>query len=162
MTQNRSALAEATLQTEESPQPDPALKRLDKLVGTWDLRGRTLDSKEDNISGQITVEWLLDGFYQQQRGEWDFAGTKFHSMEIVGYDPATKKFAAYAYSSMGGSPLPYYWDVQGNVVTHWTEGSKYTGTFSADGNTISGGWRPDKGVEANAGNAYDATMTRIK
>jgi hypothetical protein len=162
MTQDHSTIAKTTPQTEQSPQPDPALKRLEKLVGAWELRGRTLDSKEDNIFGQMTIEWLLDGFFQQQRGEWDFAGTKFRSMEIIGYDPATKKLSAYAYSTMGGVPLAYYWDVQGNVVTHWTEGSKYTGTFSADGNTLSGGWRPDKGVEANAGNAYDATMTRIK
>jgi hypothetical protein len=32
-------------------QPDPALKRLEKLVGTWELKGRTLNSTEDNITG---------------------------------------------------------------------------------------------------------------
>jgi hypothetical protein len=56
----------------------------------------------------------------------------------------------------------FCWDVQGNVVKHWVEGSTYTGEFSEDGNTITGGWRPDEGVEANVGNAYDATMTRVK
>jgi hypothetical protein len=30
------------------PKPDPALRRLDGLVGTWKITGRTLDSKEDN------------------------------------------------------------------------------------------------------------------
>jgi hypothetical protein len=38
------------------PKPDPALKRLDKLVGTWEIKGRTLNSKEDNISGRVTIE----------------------------------------------------------------------------------------------------------
>jgi len=43
---------------DQTPQPDPALKALDVLIGTWDLKGRTLDSDEDNISGWNTFEWL--------------------------------------------------------------------------------------------------------
>ena len=61
---------------------------------------------------------------------------------------------------MGGVPLPYWWDVQGDIVTHWTEGSKYTGTFSEDGKILSGGWRPE-GDKESPGNAYDATMIRV-
>ena len=34
--------------------------------------------------------------------------------------------------------------------------------FSQDGKVLEGGWRPDKGVPENPGNAYDATMTRVK
>lgn len=140
--------------------PDPALRRLDKLVGTWRLTGRTLDSPQDDISGQTTIEWLPGGFFLQQRGEIQVKGFTLQSLEIIGYDPSTNVFSAYVYSNMGGIPLPYYWDVQGDTVTHWTEGSKYTGTFSADGKILSGGWRP-VGVEAHSGNAYDATMIRI-
>ena len=40
------------------PTPDPALKRLEKLVGTWELKGRTLHSKEDNITGWTTFGWM--------------------------------------------------------------------------------------------------------
>ena len=38
--------------------PDPALKRLEKLVGTWSIKGRTLDSQDDNISGRVTIELI--------------------------------------------------------------------------------------------------------
>jgi hypothetical protein len=65
------------------------------------------------------------------------------------------------YSSMAGVPAPYQWAVQGDIVTHWTEGSKYTGTFSEDGTILSGGWRPEEGKESPENVGYDATMTRV-
>jgi hypothetical protein len=89
-------------------------------------------------------------------------GLKVRSLEIVGYDASTKLFSSYVFSNMGEVPARYYWDVQGDVVTHWTEGSKYTGSFSKDGNVLSGGWRPEEGVERTRENTYDATMTRAK
>jgi pimeloyl-ACP methyl ester carboxylesterase len=45
-------------QTQQPPTPDPALKLLDRYVGTWDMKGRTLDSDVDNVSGRATFEWL--------------------------------------------------------------------------------------------------------
>lgn len=67
---------------------------------------------------------------------------------------------AFVYSSMGGIPLQYGWGVQSDVVTRWTEGSKYTGTFSADGTILSGGWRAE-GTEESPGNTYDAIMIHL-
>ena len=139
--------------------PDPALGRLEKLVGTWRITGHTLDSRDDNISGRVTIEWLPGGFFLQQRGEKDFMGFKVQSLELIGYDPETQAFSSYVYANMRGVPFRYQWDVQGDIVTHWTEGSKYTGTFSEDGRVLSGGWRPEGGKEGPE-NAYDATMIR--
>ena len=51
-----------TQASQNPPKPDPAHKRLEGLVGTWTLKGRTLDSKEDNITGWTTFEWMLGGF----------------------------------------------------------------------------------------------------
>ena len=61
-----------------------------------------------------------------------------------------------------GRTLDAQWDVQGEVVTHWTEGAKYTGTLSPDGKVLTGEGRPDEGVPSNAGNSYDATMIRVE
>jgi len=144
------------------PKPNPALKRLERLVGMWIIEGRTLDSKDNNVSGRVTIDWLPGGFFLQQRGEIEVMGLKVRSLEIVGYDASTKLFSSYVFSNMGEVPARYYWDVQGDVVTHWTEGSKYTGSFSKDGNVLSGGWRPEEGVERTRENTYDATMTRAK
>jgi Protein of unknown function (DUF1579) len=143
------------------PTPDPALKRLERLVGTWSIKGRTLGSQEDNISGRVVIEWLPGGFFLQQRGEMEFKGFRVESLELVGYDPSTQAFSSCVYSNMGGVPQRYQWDVQGDEVTHWTDGSKYTGTFSEDGTVLSGGWRPDDGKEGPDNAAYDAVMIRV-
>jgi hypothetical protein len=156
MTKNSS-----TQPLQQPPAPSPALKRLDRLVGTWCLKGRTLDSKDDNVSGRVTIEWLPGGFFLHQRGELDFRGLKIYRLEIIGYDPSTKTFPSHVYPNVSGVPLAYQWDIQGNIVTHWTKGSKYTGAFSEDGNILSGGWRPEEGTKNTQENTYDATMTRI-
>ncbi len=147
---------------ERLPRPNPALTRLERLVGAWDIRGRTFNSAEDDIRGKVVVDWLPGGFFLELRGELESRGFHVHSLEIVGYDPSTRAFAAHVYSSMGENAAVYQWDVQGDTVTHWTEGSRYTGQFSADGDTLSGRWRPDEGEPKSEGNSYEAIMTRLK
>ena len=143
---------------QQLPGPDQALKRLERLVGTWDIKGRTLDSDVDNISGWMTSEWILDGFFLQQSGQITFKGLTMQSLEIISYDPASQTFPARVHSDMSGAVLPYHWDIQGNTVTHWTETHKYTGTFSDDGQTLTGGWRP---LDGTGDVTYDAVMTRV-
>jgi Protein of unknown function (DUF1579) len=142
--------------------PDPAFKRLEKLIGTWDMHGHTLDTKEDNVGGWNTFEWTLGGCFLKSFGQMSFMDAKFESLEILGYDPKAKTFPSKAYSSMSSDVLDYGWDVQGNTVTHWDANSIYTGTLSADGQTLTGGWRPKAGHPEAEGNAYDVVMTKRK
>jgi Protein of unknown function (DUF1579) len=142
-------------------QPDPALKRLEKLVGTWKLTGRTLSSKEDNITGWTTFEWMPGGFFLKSVGEINFKGFFMQSLEIIAYDPEKKIFPSSVYSSMSGIIHSYEWDVQGNTVIHSGLGATYTGMFSEDGKMLIGGWRPDEGTESTDGSVYDATMIRV-
>lgn len=151
-----------TILPEQKPMPDPELRRLDKLVGKWSLRGRTLDAQEDNISGRTTIGWLPGGFFLELRGEMEFQGFKSWSLEVISYDLAARVFSSTVYSDMGGVPMPCWWDIQGDVVTHWMEGSKYTGTFSEDGNVLIGSWRPEEGKESTENVGYDAIMIRVQ
>lgn len=79
-------------QATQPPRPEPALKRLERFVGTWEVNGRTLDSEEDNISGRFAFQWLPGGFFLQQRTELNFAGYEVKGLEVIGYDPATDRF----------------------------------------------------------------------
>jgi hypothetical protein len=45
------------------PQPDPAPRRLDRLVGAWTMEGNLVGSDEHNIRGQTTFRWLPGGFF---------------------------------------------------------------------------------------------------
>jgi hypothetical protein len=110
-----------------------------------------------------TFEWLPGGFFLRQRSEPKFAGYHVKGLEIISYDPATDRFSSTVYASMVGVPIPYEHDVQGDQVRIRTElggGATYTGSFSADGNSGSGGWRPDPGKEGPGNVTYDITTTR--
>ena len=54
------------------PQPDPALKRLDRLVGRWRMEGNLVGSDEKTIRGETSFRWLPGGFFLEQRAHIDF------------------------------------------------------------------------------------------
>jgi hypothetical protein len=54
------------------PQPNPELKRLDRLVGRWTMEGNLVGSDEKNITGETTFRWLPGGFFLEQRVRIDF------------------------------------------------------------------------------------------
>lgn len=141
--------------------PDAALKHLNNLIGTWDIVGRTMDSKVDNVKGRAKIEWILDGNFLQQTGLIEMPDMEVNGIEIVGYDSLTGIFPSLVYGNMGSVAIPYYWQIENNTVTHWTKGSKYIGHFSEDKKTLKGGWRPDEEGKSE-GIAYDATMTKRK
>jgi hypothetical protein len=148
-------------QAMQLPQPDPALKRLEPLVGTWDIKGRTLDSDVDNLSGRTTFEWIPGGFFLQQRFNMKFMGIEIRSLEFIGYDPSTEAFSSLVFSNLAGMPIPYKWDLREKVLTISMEGmANFRGEFGEDGNSFSGGWRPEPGKEGPGNVPYDVTGTR--
>lgn len=63
---------------QKAPKPDAALQRLNRLVGTWELKGHPLGSGEDSITGTAVYKWLHDAngksFFLQQDMEMDYYG----------------------------------------------------------------------------------------
>lgn len=150
------------------PRPDPALKRLDRLVGTWRMKGRPLGADKDSITGTATFRWLhdVDGarVFLRQDMEMDYDGMPILSHELIGYDPKTGAFASQVYSNMAAEPWPYAWDVRGDDLTISIHkppmDATFTGKFAADGNSFSGGWRPGPGADPEVNAPYDVMMTR--
>lgn len=154
-------------QPQGMPQPDPALKRLDRLVGTWSMKGHLIVSDEENIIGRATFQWLDGGFFMQQDVEIDFAGMmKIKSRELIGYDPETKGFSSSVYSNLSPAPLPYKWDLQDDTLTisvsYGLLDATFKGKFSKDGKSFSGGWRPNPGADETVNVPYDIGGTRIE
>lgn len=149
---------------QQPPAPDPALKKLERYVGTWDMTGRTIGSDTENVKGRTTFEWLPGGFFLQQRISLDFAGYQVEGLEIIGYDPATGRFPSTVYSNSFGQPLPYWYEVEGDKLKIRTDtlGATFTGEWSEDGKKFSGGWRPDPGREGAGNIAYDIWGERAK
>ena len=64
--------------TPELPQPDPALRRLDRLVGRWSMEGNLVGSDEKNIKGETSFSWLPGGFFSSSActsTSWDSRST---------------------------------------------------------------------------------------
>lgn len=144
-----------------------AFHPLERLVGSWKLHGRTLDTEADNIFGETTVRPILNATYLQRRDHMRLKDdVAFESLEIVRYDPERHVFSSAAYTSKGDgpgdAPTPYEWVVEadGTVIHHGT-GATYRGRFSDDDQELVGVWRPDAGETATDESAYDLTMTRV-
>jgi hypothetical protein len=146
------------------PQPDPALKRLERFVGRWSMEGHLVGSDERNIRGETTFRWLPGGFFLEQRVQLDFMGLMIDSLEVIGYDPETDTFPSTVFSNFSPDPLPYRWDVKGDdvaiSVSYGPLDSTFTGSWREDG-TFSGGWRPNPGADETVNIAYDIGGGRL-
>ncbi len=153
-------------QPEGVPRPDPALKRLDRFVGTWSLEGHLVGSSDNNIKGQASYRWLPGGFFLEQRIQLDFMGLEIHSLELIGYDPATDTFPSTVYSNLSPTPLPYRWEVSDDSVTisvaYGPLNATFRGKFGQDGRSFSGGWRPNPGADETVNVPYDIGGTRME
>jgi Protein of unknown function (DUF1579) len=149
----------------ELPQPDPALRRLDRLVGRWTMEGNLVGSEEKNIKGETAFRRLPGGFFLEQRVQIDFMGLQIDSVELIGYDPETDTFPSTVFSNFSPTPLPYRWDVRGDDVTitvsYGQLDSTFTGAWREDG-TFSGGWRPNPGADETVNVPYDIGGHRLE
>jgi hypothetical protein len=146
------------------PEPDPALRRLDRLVGRWTMEGHLVGSDEKNIKGETAFRWLPGGFFLEQRARIDFMGQQVDALELIGYDPETDTFPSTVYSGFAPAPLPYRWDVQGDSVTITVSypplDATFTGFWREDG-TFAGGWRPNPGADETVNVPYDIGGHRL-
>lgn len=121
-------------------QPDAALHALDRLVGTWRLSGEA--------TGTVTYRWLAGRRFLVQEGELELFGHHNTFTEIIGREKPfggepSADIKSRTYTAEGDT-LDYVYELDGDTLTIWggQRGSEshYIGTFSADGNTVTGAW----------------------
>jgi len=132
----------------------PDRERLDCLVGTWHVTGGAV--------GTATYEWMDGRFFLIQHVELEQFGERVHGFEVIGHNQdfgsePDAEIRSCFYGNMGDT-LRYVYEVDGDILTSWggEKGSPafYRGTFSPDGNVVSGDW------VYPGGGGYSSTMTR--
>ena len=146
--------AEATYQAST---PNPDLKTLDRLVGTWKQTG--------GVEGTITYEWMEGDFFLAQHVDLEQYGQKIKGIEIIGHlqafgEEPSKDIKSRFYSMLDGMTLDYVYELNGDTLMIWAgeRGSPayYEGKFSKDGNTLTGEW------VYPGGGGYKSVSTRVK
>jgi hypothetical protein len=135
--------------SEQPATPNPALKGLDRLVGTWNVSGQDID-------GQVTFEWMEGGFFFTQHVDLVHGGHVIKGIEIIGYDEESKSLKSQFFGNMA-EIFKYTWEVSDDTLTIWggEVGSPavFKGKFSADDNSNTGAWEWP-------GGGYESSMTR--
>jgi hypothetical protein len=136
----------------QTPTPTPDLKRLEKLVGTWNVTG--------GAEGTVRYEWMEGNFFLLQHV--DLGGTK--GLEIIGHEQkfgeAPSEDIKSRYYGSDGCTFDYVYELVSDTLTIWAGGrgspAFYQGTFSDDSNTLSGDW------VYPGGGGYSSVATRVK
>jgi hypothetical protein len=124
-----------------------ALARLDVFVGEWALEARFPGHQPAPGQAHSRFEWALDGQFLLQRTEVPVPEAP-DGLTIVSVDPETGAYTQHYYDSRGVVRL-YAMTFADGVWTLIRESAdfspldfqqRFTGTFSPDGNTISGAW----------------------
>jgi len=131
-----------------------ALARLDVFVGEWIVEIRFPGdepvppiAKGEGPQARSRFEWALDGQFLLQRTEIPVPEAPA-SLTIISVDPETGAYTQHYYDSRGVVRL-YAMSLADGVWTLTRESAdfspldfrqRFTGTFSPDGNTISGAW----------------------
>jgi hypothetical protein len=131
-----------------------ALTRLDVFIGEWATEVRFPGGQPaspggggDGPAALSRFEWILGRQFLVQRTEMAVAGPP-DGLMIVSADPETGAYTQHYYDSRGVARL-YSMSLAGGVWTLTRESPDFTpldfrqrfsGTFSDDGNTISGAW----------------------
>ena len=126
-------------------QPKRGAADLDVLVGRWHTRGSTIEGPTGpaaEIDAFDTYEWLPGGHALLHRVDARVGEEKVEGAEIIGYDPVRRAYRTQYFGSDGPTTYHATLSEESNDLV-WrmqSAGTRFTGTFSDNGNTIDGHW----------------------
>jgi hypothetical protein len=122
---------------------DPALERLDALVGEWTLEAGPPGGPAWPGSGRVAFEWLEGRTFLIQRWTVDLPEAP-DGIAIIGLGDEPGTFRQHYFDSRGVHRVyemtldAGVWKLSRDAPDPFPQ--RYTGTFEDDGNTITGRW----------------------
>lgn len=124
------------------PTAEHMLHELESLVGEWTMEARWPDGTPWPGGGLVTFEWLPSRAHLLQRGTVELPEAP-DNVSVIGCDAANGTYTQ-LYSDERGVCRIYEMSIGDGEWRLWREGEpfsqRFTGTFSEDGNTITGRW----------------------
>jgi hypothetical protein len=139
-------------------------ERLAVLIGKWKTEGWTREvpgAPVTRVDAVDTYEWLPGGFGLLHRVDARMGDDKVEGAEIIGYDPARDSYVTLYFGSDGPAGYEATLSEEAGALV-WkmrSESNRFTGTFSDDGNTITGHWEL-LGDDSNWRPWMDITLTK--
>ena len=96
-------------------EPNPDLKSLEPLVGTWTLTGEA--------QGTVTYAWMDGGFFLLQHVDFDHGHHRIKGLEVIGHlksfgEEPSEDIKSRFYSSTGDT-LDYVYELKDNTLMIW-------------------------------------------
>ena len=139
------------------PEPNPDLRSLDRLVGTWEVSG--------DVRGTVTYEWMEGGFFLIQRVELEQGdGQRIKGIEVIGHErpfgaEPSADIKSRFYSNTGDT-IDYVYEIEGDTLKIWAgerdSPAYFEGTFGAGDDTLTGAWHYP------GGGGYETASTRVE
>jgi ketosteroid isomerase-like protein len=128
------------------PTPNPAVARLEPLIGRWRIDGAVPADPAAGAAGEVEFEWLGDKAFVVQR--WRTAAPEFPDGEaIIGAGDGDDDLVQRYFDSRGVERR-YGMSLRDGEWRLRRDGpdfsQRFTATFSADGATIAGAWEMAK------------------
>jgi hypothetical protein len=149
-----------------SPTPNPSLKRLEILVGDWDMElsnASFLPSPSDTVKGHVSFEWLEDGAFLMMYMGNKPMGTP-DAMWLISRDESTSSYTVLYYDTRKVSRV-YEMSMSDGTWKIWRNSpdfsQRFEGKFSDDGDIITAHW--EKSSDGSTWeHDFDVTYTKVR
>lgn len=133
-----------------APEPHPELRRLDALVGEWEMSADNPPTPDETLGGRMSFEWMDGAMFLGQC--WSGEGPFPSGVSVTGWDEREQACVMHYFDDRGVARL-YEISVSDGTWTMSRQASgeddfsqRFIGTFGDDGSTIAGMWeRSDDG-----------------
>lgn len=151
------------MSSHSTPTPNPALQRLEALIGRWNIDITLPTDPPIRVSARAVFEWMEGGFFVVHRSEAD-APEFPKGMSIIGADDSTDAYSM-LYSDSRGVFRLYEMSLRDGVWKLWRTAPQFSqrfeGTFSEDGRTITAYWQLSRD-DAAWQHDFDLVYTKVE